>query len=861
MTVAEQYLHSDIPCGLKGCTKCPRNKALESHGVPMLQQAGVVVVPDVSFVSRYIKLLESEESLQNLVFCQTVLDALDHRGFECSGQLANIEVHGQMALNRACSGDTVVVRLLAHGEGERNCVSVESKFNYENNDGSANCVGGAELVDVGNELSAYKSADSNCKPALCGVVVGIMQRSWRPFVATLQVDLTGSSWHLAVPVNASMPKIRMHYVNTATLEGMYFVVVVDGWPEDMQYPQGHFVHVLGPVGDVDAEIDVILVEHQIAPSQATLEFPQAVLHEMPTNANHDAWQPPAEALEGRYDLRDWLTFSIDPYGCQDIDDVLSMRKVSEGNGGYELGVHIADVTHYVQPGSATDAEAQARGTTVYLADRRFNMLPEALSEHACSLHAGVDRLAVSVVWKLDASMKLQSVWYGRTVIHSAAALSYEQAQSLLDGHAGGQGMELDECLHQSICDLTQAMHLLRQQRVQDGALELASTEVKFGFNPDTRAVAELVPKQPLEVHHVVEEAMVLANSAVARRIHRSFPQAAMLRHHQSPTVVHRQLLAALAADNKGLGLETMQFEPLFTKNNSDNSGCDSGFQGPSIVSDLLVAQPHWVAATAHALNVSNRQAKLAQRESTNLFQALYVQEKLNKGASASDFVVSGVVAEVRTNGLVVYIPSLGLRGPVHLVDSAGNIKLPVSALTGNIADIDNVVEGCSDFVANSTELSIKLPASGVPGMGRQFSGNGQVLRFHVFDHLHVALHVLASGRHRPQVYLSLFGCYGSEFFGKKQCQKTNDHQTIAGSGVVAVVPQHNNGQTQQPQDKSTILPLVADDEPQLQKTNKTTSSKKNKKKGQKLVSAQFYSVMQKFEALSLLETSCDVQTL
>ena len=162
-------------------------------------------------------------------------------------------------------------------------------------------------------------------------------------------------------------------------------VRIDAWPVSSQYPQGHFVSVVGKTGDLETEIDTILTENDITVSP----FSQGILNELPPLSSCTSWQPDPEEVERRRDLRDVLVMSIDPIGCEDVDDALSVRKLENGN--LEVGVHIADVTHFVPVNSLTDQEARKRATTVYLADRRYDMLPPVLSSQLCSLLGSVER--------------------------------------------------------------------------------------------------------------------------------------------------------------------------------------------------------------------------------------------------------------------------------------------------------------------------------------------------------------------------------------------------------------------------------------------------------------------------------------
>ncbi|KAI8866480.1 RNB-domain-containing protein [Ramicandelaber brevisporus] len=421
-----------------------------------------------------------------------------------------------------------------------------------------------------------------------GRVVGVFERAWRPYVATIQIDdklreSTGSgsasaSMHLAVPLDRSIPKIRIRHRNISAILNDRIVVMIDSWPADSQYPQGHYLRSLGQIGKLDTEIDAILVEYGIAVSQSAAGFSAASLKELPqldsASPNGTTWRiDEAKDTAERRDLRASHTiFSIDPIGSEDIDDALSVRIIKDGVTGkerLELGVHIADVAAFVHEGGVTDLEARSRGTTVYLADRRFNMLPVVLSENLCSLRGGQDRFAVSVMWTFGDIHQLDvdsaDVWFGRTIIRSACEMAYEQAQLLLDDKdevvinpPESSGVpKLDRSLAVKLKPyikmLSNVMDVLRAKRTQRGALELSSSEVRFKFKANTVSSAEsnsgsgsgsgsgsekivdsVAPKQPLKVHKVIEEAMVLANCAVARFLNQNLPECALLRRHPPP---------------------------------------------------------------------------------------------------------------------------------------------------------------------------------------------------------------------------------------------------------------------------------------------------------------------------------------
>ncbi|XP_063026060.1 DIS3-like exonuclease 1 isoform X2 [Melospiza melodia melodia] len=347
------------------------------------------------------------------------------------------------------------------------------------------------------------------------------------------------------------------------------VVRIDSWESTSLYPNGHFVRVLGRIGDLEGEIAAILVENSICAAP----FSEIQMSEMPVSSPKNPWKVSPEEAKKRLDLRDThLIFSIDPKGCEDVDDALSVRALPNGN--LELGVHIADVTHFVAANSYTDVEARARATTYYLADRRYDMLPSVLSADLCSLLSGVDRYAVSVLWELEKeSLETLRVQYTRTLIRSAYKLEYETAQGLLDGDTSvvGDILELkglEEGARQeklaelvwAISKLTDIARHVRAKRDRCGALELEGIEIRVQLD-DKRNIHDLIPKQPLEVHETVAECMILANHWVAKRISEDFPLQALLRQHPPP---RQEFFTELreCASAKGFSIDTRSNKAL-----------------------------------------------------------------------------------------------------------------------------------------------------------------------------------------------------------------------------------------------------------------------------------------------------------
>ncbi|KAK4515838.1 uncharacterized protein ATC70_010796 [Mucor velutinosus] len=377
----------------------------------------------------------------------------------------DILIIGNDNRNRAVHGDAVVVELLS----DSNWATPSNEIAFSS----------SNAEDEYEEDRFTSAAAASTQPT--GRVVGVLNRNWRSYVATLQEDssVVGGSIHLAIPLDPVVPKIRIRYQDVKLIENQRIVVRIDNWPISSQYPNGHFVRSLGPVHQLDTEISAILVEHSISVSQASQGFSQMSLNEMPIDTPENPWKPDQDEIKRRRDLRNLTVFSIDPPNCQDIDDALSVKELPDGN--IELGVHIADVSYFVKENFITDLEARSRGTTVYLADRRFDMLPSVLSERICSLRHKVDRYAVSVIWTMSKDYKVIDTWFGRSIINSSCEMEYEQAQQLLDGKSVTTGLDASLCkkLKPCVVKLAQVLRVFRNKRLNQGALELEGSEIKF----------------------------------------------------------------------------------------------------------------------------------------------------------------------------------------------------------------------------------------------------------------------------------------------------------------------------------------------------------------------------------------------
>ncbi len=330
-----------------------------------------------------------------------------------------------------------------------------------------------------------------------GEIVDIVKRAKEEFVGTIEIS---KNFGFLVPDNKKMlvdifiPKEALK----GAKHGEKAIARITDWPPHASSPFGEVVEVLGKQGDHDVEIHSILAEYGLP-----REFPAAVEAEAANVSDIIS----KEEIAKRRDFRDTLTFTIDPHDAKDFDDALSIKKLDNGN--WEIGVHIADVTHYVTPGSALEEEAVKRATSVYLVDRVVPMLPEKLSNMVCSLRPHEEKLTFSAVFEMDDNAKVINRWFGRTVIYSDHRFAYADAQEVIETGKG--------TLTEEITTMNRLATIMRKQRMQDGALAFDKVEVKFELNENHEPIGVYF-KQSKEANHLIEEFMLLANREVAEFI-------------------------------------------------------------------------------------------------------------------------------------------------------------------------------------------------------------------------------------------------------------------------------------------------------------------------------------------------------
>eukprot|EP00004_Rigifila_ramosa_P023073 TRINITY_DN6420_c0_g1_i10.p1 TRINITY_DN6420_c0_g1~~TRINITY_DN6420_c0_g1_i10.p1 ORF type:complete len:986 (+),score=289.67 TRINITY_DN6420_c0_g1_i10:225-2960(+) len=416
---------------------------------------------------------------------------------------SDILIHGRLHLNRAIHGDVVVVEILPRSEWRGYSALIDTQQQQK------------QQQQQEEQQGQEQETEKDIHP--CGRVVGIEKSNWRKYCGSIDPATVTSPTQLFLPVDIRIPKIRIKTTQASVLVGNRITVTIDQWQKTSAFPEGHYTGLIGPIGDKETEIQVILIENDV-PFQP---FSRNVIGCLP-NADY-VFVPE----ENRVDLRHLNICSVDPPGCTDIDDAL--HAIQKEDGSVEIGVHIADVTHFVHPDTAIDAEAAVRCTTVYLVDRRIDMLPPLLGTNLCSLMSNVDRYAFSVIWQFNRKGEIQSTWFGKTLIRSRASFAYDQAQQRLEN------LSMTDDLSRDLRILDKFAKILRKKRMENGSLELASPEVHFSLDEDTQSPTDVGVHELKDANKMIEEFMLLANISVAKKIYEAYPQSAILRRHPAPS--------------------------------------------------------------------------------------------------------------------------------------------------------------------------------------------------------------------------------------------------------------------------------------------------------------------------------------
>ena len=340
-----------------------------------------------------------------------------------------------------------------------------------------------------------------------GEIIEIVERSKTPFVGILHI-VGKQAWVLMQ--SRTMPydiSIDFESLPEGAKKGMKVAAIIDGWDRKEPNPHGYISDVLGEPGANETEMHAILAEYGL---------PYRFAPEVENAADKIPEEITDKDLKGRKDFRKTLTFTIDPADAKDFDDALSLVKLKNGN--YEVGVHIADVSYYVKPGSVMDQEAQARGTSVYLVDRTVPMLPEKLSNKLCSLRPNEDKLTFSAVFEMTPEANVVDRWFGRTVIRSDYRFDYEGAQKIIETEGKEpEDPAVTQEIRDAILELNKLASIMRKKRFSSGAISFERPEMKVEVD-DTGKPIRVYEKITKEANWLIEEFMLLANKSVAEFI-------------------------------------------------------------------------------------------------------------------------------------------------------------------------------------------------------------------------------------------------------------------------------------------------------------------------------------------------------
>jgi len=350
-----------------------------------------------------------------------------------------------------------------------------------------------------------------------GQIIEIIKRKRKQFVGTIEKS---GKYAFLVPDDTSIPidlYIPVSNLNNAK-NGEKAVARITDWPEHSKNPFGEVIEVLGKPGEHDVEMQSILADFGFPVS-----FPKRVEKE----AEKLAASIMKDDISDRRDFRKTFTCTVDPEDAKDFDDALSLKKLSNGN--WEVGIHIADVSYYVRPGSEIDKEAYDRATSVYLVDRVIPMLPEKLSNGLCSLSPHEDKLCYAAVFEIDDDANIMNEWFGRTVIYSDSRFNYEEVQDIIEGK--------DHKYKSQILTLHKFATILRENRFKNGSIAFSSEEVKFRLDENGKPIEAYIKEQK-DSNRMIEDFMLLANKKVAERIGRKRgrqePRTFVYRIHDQP---------------------------------------------------------------------------------------------------------------------------------------------------------------------------------------------------------------------------------------------------------------------------------------------------------------------------------------
>lgn len=500
------------------------------------------------------------------------------------GEPRDIMINSTTRQNRAFHGDVVVLRIVedekkkgqeeqaAQEEQQPEEPKTKRKRNKKKKQEEeepveqlSSAVANLSVADSGEEgEEAEEEAEEF--PRKQGVVVGIWKaKPQAEFVGHLQSTREGSgdlkadeNYAFFVPTDAYAPRflVKLGYAlkkvigkehrSSEEMERILtqgvFVCAAEDWDNTMRHPRGNLKKLLGFAGEKVTEFDALRTGNHI---DFDAEFSEECTRDLPG----EDWQIPQAEIALRRDLRSERIFSIDPPTAKDLDDALHCKRLADGN--FEIGVHIADVSHFVTVGGALDKEAARRATTVYFVTHNIPMLPRVLCDNLCSLVVGVDRLSFSVIWTISPQAEVLTTWFGKTIMRSRAQLDYGTAQEMEDNPQNfDSDPELQACA-KDVMALQKLADIMRKRRFNSGSLSLDSVKLSFELDEDENPIS-VKEYERHGSHFLVEEFMLLANTSVAEKIYGAAPYNSLLRRHEAPV---KGKLESFVEEVRGFGFD------------------------------------------------------------------------------------------------------------------------------------------------------------------------------------------------------------------------------------------------------------------------------------------------------------------
>lgn len=447
------------------------------------------------------------------------------------GKNPDILFDSPIARNRALNGDVVAFKLRPESEWQHK-ESIE-KPNIDTVDALAKL----KLLNSSVDVPITRGPVHRKTADVVGILEVVHNRKCVGMIKTLYRAYT-----LFVPVDYCLPRLlvpmeecpKEFLTNPDNFKDKLFLAEIVRWEESEMLPLGKLSKFIGDSHEIEPETTRILLENDVDDSEFSDTINDSLPQQLP-------WRIPAEEIAKRKDLRSECIFTIDPATARDLDDALHCKKI--GDDLYEIGVHIADVSYFVKPHTEVDTVASKRCTSVYLVQRVIPMLPRMLCEDLCSLNPAEDRLTFSVIWKITGDGRIVDEWFGRSVIHSCAKLSYDHAQSFIDFPEKTE-MSVEEyppiagydikVIKRKVVDLFAISQKLMQCRMEKGALRLDQIKLSFTLDTDTGMPNACYAYEYKQSNQLIEEFMLLANMAVAHKLMKADPEHAFLRAHPEP---------------------------------------------------------------------------------------------------------------------------------------------------------------------------------------------------------------------------------------------------------------------------------------------------------------------------------------